>query len=84
MNILNRAMTVTCGEDGASNLEFIVIASVTLVIATVLFIFRDQIMNFINSATAKVGSMTAATNNGFGNTNTSINHDMSNQVTPGF
>lgn len=84
MNLMNRAKAVTCGEDGASNLEFIVLASVTLVIATVLFIFRDQIMNFINSATSKVGAMTGATNNGFGNTNTTINHDVGNIVTPGF
>ena len=84
MNLMNRAKAVTCGEDGASNLEFIVLASVTLVIASVLFIFRDQIMNFINSATSKVGSMTGATNDGFGNANTIINHSNNGQVTPGF
>ena len=83
MNLINRAMLVSKGEDGASNLEFIVIASVTLVIASVLFIFRDQIMNFINSATAKVGVMTGATNAGFGNVNTSINNTLNGYVTPG-
>lgn len=67
MNIMNRAMAVCQGEDGASNLEFIVLASVTLVIASVLFLFRDQIMRFINSATSKVGNMTSSVNDGFQN-----------------
>ena len=66
MNMINRAMTVCKGEDGASNLEFIVLASVTLVIASVLFLFRDQIMRFVNSATSKVGDMTSTVNTGFG------------------
>ena len=64
---MNRAMLVTKGEDGASNLEFIVLASVTLVIASVLFLFRDQIMRFVNSATSKVGNMTGSVNDGFQN-----------------
>lgn len=67
MNLMNRAMLVTKGEDGASNLEFIVLASVTLVIASVLFLFRDQIMRFVNSATDKVGNMTGTVNDGFQN-----------------
>lgn len=71
MNLLNRAIAVTKGEDGASNLEFIVIASVTLVIASVLFLFRDKIMQFINNASGKVGAMTGTVNEGFQNQNVS-------------
>lgn len=64
-NLLNRAIVVSKGEDGASNLEFIVIASVTLVIASVLFLFRNKIMEFVNNASGKVGDMTNSVNTGF-------------------
>ena len=68
MNIMNRAMAVCQGEDGASNLEFIVLASVTLVIASVLFLF--------NSATSKVGNMTSSVNDGF--QNQAVNNTLTN------
>lgn len=41
-------------KNGASNVEIIVWISVVLVIATVLFLFRDSIMDFINDATGRV------------------------------
>ena len=53
-NLLNRADFVLRGEDGASNVEIIVWISVVLVIATVLFVFRGQITNFITNAGAEV------------------------------
>ena len=52
--IMNRAKYVLEGEDGASNIEIIVWISVVLVIATVLFLFRDSITGFINKAIKKV------------------------------
>lgn len=52
--IMNRAKYVLEGEDGASNIEIIVWISVVLVIATVLFLFRDSITKFINKAIKKV------------------------------
>ncbi|WP_373262089.1 hypothetical protein [Hungatella hathewayi] len=73
MNLVNRVKVAINGEDGASNLEFIVIASVTLVIASVLFLFRDKIMQFINNASSKVGAMTGTVNDGFKNQNVSNN-----------
>lgn len=51
---MNRAKYVLEGEDGASNIEIIVWISVVLVIATVLFLFRDSITKFINKAIKKV------------------------------
>lgn len=41
-------------KNGASNVEIIVWISVVLVIATVLFLFRDSIMSFIEGATDRV------------------------------
>jgi hypothetical protein len=35
---------------GASNVEIIVWISVVLVIATILFLFRDAVISFINNA----------------------------------
>ena len=57
MQILNRAKYVMTGEDGASNLEIIVWMSVVLVIAGFLFAFRNQIGEFLNGVTGKVGEM---------------------------
>lgn len=41
-------------KSGASNVEIIVWISVVLVIATVLFLFRDAIIDFITKATGTV------------------------------
>lgn len=56
-NLFNRAKHVMTGEDGASNIEIIVWISVVLVIATVLYLFRDAVTAFINKAIQKVGLM---------------------------
>lgn len=53
-NLLNRAKFVLDGEDGASNVEIIVWISVVLVLATVLFLFRDAIGEFINKAIGRI------------------------------
>lgn len=53
-NLLNRAKFVLDGEDGASNVEIIVWISVVLVLATVLFLFRDAIAEFINKAIGRI------------------------------
>lgn len=53
-NLLNRAKFVLDGEDGASNVEIIVWISVVLVLATVLFLFRDTIEQFINNAIGRI------------------------------
>lgn len=55
-NLMNRAKFAMSGEDGASNVEIIVWISVVLVLATVLFLFRDAIWNFIQDAIDKVAS----------------------------
>ena len=54
--LFNRAKYVVSGEEGASNVEIIVWISVVLVIATVLFLFRDSINDFIKKAIDKVDS----------------------------
>ena len=56
-NLLSRAKYVLNGEDGASNIEIIVWISVVLVIATALFIFKNQIVNFLNKAGSKVDGL---------------------------
>ena len=59
-NLLERAKFVTEGEKGASNVEIVVWISVVLVIATILFLFRDAIKGFLNRATAKVNGLNVA------------------------
>ena len=56
MSFLKLAKIALTGETGASNVEIIVWISVVLVIATVLFLFRDQITGFITNAGKEVGS----------------------------
>ena len=56
-NVMNRAKHVMTGEDGASNIEIIVWISVVLVIATVLFVFRDAITDFLDRATDQVNDL---------------------------
>jgi len=57
MNLMNRAKHVMTGEDGASNIEIIVWISVVLVIATVLFVFRTAITDFLGRATGQVNNL---------------------------
>lgn len=57
MKWMNKVKCALTGEDGASNVEIIVWISVVLVIATVLFAFRTQIVGFINNAGKEVGSL---------------------------
>lgn len=57
MNLIERAKFVAEGERGASNVEIVVWISVVLVIATILFLFRDAITGFLNKATGKVDSL---------------------------
>lgn len=47
---------IITGNEGASNIEIIVWISVVLVIATVLFLFRDSITGFINKAITEIGN----------------------------
>lgn len=44
-------------KKGASNVEIIVWISVVLIIATVLFVFRDAISDFIQKAIDRVGKL---------------------------
>ena len=57
MSLMKRANYVLSNEDGASNVEIVVWISVVLVIATILFLFRDAISNFIRRATGTVNSL---------------------------
>lgn len=57
MNIMKRVQTALTGEEGASNVEIIVWISVVLVIASALFIFRDQIGDFIGNAGKEVDDL---------------------------
>lgn len=56
-NVMNRAKHVLGGEEGASNIEIIVWISVVLVIATVLFLFRDAITGFLDRAKGEVDNL---------------------------
>ena len=57
MKLIERAKFAVSGERGASNVEIVVWISVVLVIATILFIFRDTIMGFLNKATNRVNGL---------------------------
>lgn len=56
-NLINRAKYALKGEQGASNIEIIIWISVVLVIATVLFMFRDSIMDFLKDAKGEVDNL---------------------------
>lgn len=56
-NLANRAKYVLKGEDGASNVEIIVWISVVLILATVLYLFKDAIVGFLNKAIARIGGL---------------------------
>ncbi|WP_257142948.1 hypothetical protein [Bacillus thuringiensis] len=57
---MNRAKFVLNGEDGASNVEIIVWISVVLVLATALFLFKDQIVGFLGKAGGTVDGLKVA------------------------
>lgn len=57
MQVLKRVKTALTGEEGASNVEIIVWISVVLMIATVLFVFKDQIAGFITDAGGSVDDL---------------------------
>ncbi len=71
--MLNRIKYVMNGEDGASNLEIIVWMSVVLVIAGFLFVFRNKISEFVQSASGKVNQMGTSMNNQFDAGNNGVN-----------
>ena len=52
--MINKLNYVLNCENGSSNVEIIVWISVVLVLASILFVFRDAIGNFIKSATGKI------------------------------
>lgn len=54
--IFKNAKYVLSGDNGASNLEIIVWFSVVLAIATILWLFRDAVIGFVNGAIAKVNN----------------------------
>ena len=57
MQIMKRVKTALTGEEVASNVESIVWISVVLMIATVLFVFKNQIVGFITNAGSSVDSL---------------------------
>ena len=57
MQIMKRVKTALTGEEGVSNVEIIVWISVVLMIATVLFVFKNQIVGFITNAGSSVDSL---------------------------
>ena len=59
-NILNIVNYVLNGEEGASNVEIIVWFSVVFVIATVLFLFKDSVIGFINNIIRRIGGLESA------------------------
>ena len=56
--LLKRANHVLNNEVGASNVEIIVWMSVVLTIATVLFLFKDSIIAFIQKVIGKINGFT--------------------------
>lgn len=61
-NLMNRISYVTSGEDGASNVEIVVWISVVLIIATVLYLFKDAIIGFLERAIGRVNSLGSGKN----------------------
>lgn len=56
-NLMNRVSFVMDGEDGASNVEIVVWISVVLIIATVLYLFKDAIIGFLQRAINRVNGL---------------------------
>lgn len=58
-SFLNKIHYVMDGEDGASNVEIVVWISVVLIIATVLYLFKDAIIGFLERAINRVNGLGA-------------------------
>jgi Flp pilus assembly pilin Flp len=56
-NLASRVSYVVDGEDGASNVEIVVWISVVLIIATVLYLFKDAIIGFLQRAINRVDNL---------------------------
>lgn len=61
-NLMNRVSYVMDGEDGASNVEIVVWISVVLIIATVLYLFKDAIIGFLQRAINRVNGLGSGKN----------------------
>lgn len=68
-NLMNRVSYVMDGEDGASNVEIVVWISVVLIIATVLYLFKDSIIGFLQRAINRVDNL------GIGGKSTNTTYD---------
>ena len=55
--LMNRVSYVMDGVDGASNVEIVVWISVVLIIATVLYLFKDAIIGFLQRAINRVNNL---------------------------
>lgn len=58
--LFNRAKYVLEGEEGASNVEIIVWMSVVLILATVLYLFKDSVWGFIERVIGRVDGLDVA------------------------
>ena len=56
-NLINRINYVLNGEDGASNVEIIVWFSVVFIIATVLYLFKDAVVTFVNRVIGRIDNL---------------------------
>lgn len=61
-NLINRVSYCLDGEDGASNVEIVVWISVVLIIATVLYLFKDAIIGFLERAINRVNGLGSGVN----------------------
>lgn len=59
-NLFEKAKYVLDGEDGASNVEIIVWMSVVLIIATVLYLFKDSVVEFVKRVIGRVDGLGVA------------------------
>jgi len=55
-NLIYKGKKSIAGENGAVSTEQMVLIFVALTIATVLFVFRDTVVGYIQSATTRLGS----------------------------
>lgn len=56
-NLINKVNYVLNCEDGASNVELVVWFSVVFVIATVLYLFKDAIIAFIQRIIDRINGL---------------------------
>lgn len=54
MNLVKRANYVLKGEDAVSTMEIVVWFSIVLVFGTALFMFRDEVTDFIDQVIERV------------------------------